>query len=67
VVDVKRNPIKDVITLTPLAAKNLKIPESQFPNAKKIYMAAKGGAPLLGPNGLVGNIADAEKIAGCRK
>ena len=65
VVDVKRNPIKDVITLTPLAAKNLKIPESQFPNAKKIYMAAKGGAPLLGPNGLVGNIADAEKIADC--
>lgn len=63
--DIKRNPIKEPVTLNADAAKKLKVPAGQFPNAKKIYMAVLSGMPLLGPGGLVDNMADAEKIADC--
>ena len=65
VTNIKRNPIKDVVTLQPEAAASLKIPISQFPNAKKIYMAVLSGAPLLGEGGLVSSVEDASKIADC--
>jgi len=63
ILGVKHNPVKDLITLTPDSAARLKVPASQHPNAKKIYMAVLAGVPLMGPNGLVSNVADADKIA----